>query len=229
MTDAERLQNTRQSNGHTGARTAAWAETQAVDDAARRSAEAVQQGNRAASEALRQSAEATADVTRHGTQAGVETMRRASHAANETMRRSTQAVAEGHRQIAQDAAQTFEEVSRKMAQAAQGASEEMRRFFVLPHAAEGGLHDLQQGVAGLVEGIVQTNLRATQELFRLANPAAIVELQQRFMREYLNTLIHGTATLVRAVRRTADETLRPLEVQIEQHQQVRREYRAAAE
>ena len=35
---------------------------------------------------------------------------------------------------------------------------------------------------GLFEGVVQTNLRAAQELFRLANPAPIVELQQRFAR-----------------------------------------------
>jgi hypothetical protein len=30
------------------------------------------------------------------------------------------------------------------------------------------LRDFQQGVAGLIEGVVQTNLRAAQELFRLA-------------------------------------------------------------
>ena len=94
----------------------------------------------------------------------------------------------------------------------------MQGGFVLPRAAEGGLRDTQQAVAGLVEGVVQTNLRVTQELFRLSNPAAMVELQQRFVREYLDTLMSGTATLVRAVRRTADETLRPLEEQVQQRQ-----------
>jgi hypothetical protein len=83
----------------------------------------------------------------------------------------------------------------------------------LPNAAQGGLRDLQQGVTGLVEGVVQTNLRAAQELFRLANPAPFVELQQRFAREYTDALLRNSATLVRAVRRTADETLRPLEEQ----------------
>jgi hypothetical protein len=66
--------------------------------------------------------------------------------------------------------------------------------------------------------MVQTNLRAAQELFRLANPAPVVELQQRFVREYTDTLLQNSATLVRAVRRTADEALRPLEQQIEQQQ-----------
>ncbi len=103
-----------------------------------------------------------------------------------------------------------------MAEAAQGTTENVRRLMALPNAAEGGLRDLQQGVTGLFEGVVQTNLRAAQELFRLANPAPIVELQQRFAREYTDTVLRNGATLVRAVRRTADETLRPLEEQIEQ-------------
>ena len=123
---------------------------------------------------------------------------------------------ESQRQIAQDAAQRFEEVSRKMAEAAKGTTENMRQLMALPNAAEGGLRDLQQGVTGLVEGVVQTNLRAAQELFRLANPAPLVELQQRFVREYTDTLLRNSAVLVRAVRRTADEALRPLEEQIRQ-------------
>ena len=91
------------------------------------------------------------------------------------------------------------------------------------------MHDMRQGVAGLVEGVVQTNLRATQELFRLANPTAIVELQQRFAREYMDTVMQNTAILLRAVRRTADETLHPLEAQVGQRQQARQSYRSAAE
>jgi hypothetical protein len=73
-------------------------------------------------------------------------------------------------------------------------------------------------VTGLFEGVVRTNLRAAQELFRLANPAPFVELQQRFAREYTDALLQNSATLVRAVRRTADEALRPLEQQIERQQ-----------
>ena len=190
-----------------------------VDAAVRQGAEAAQQGGRATAEAVRQGADVGADLARQGTQAGVDAVRRNAEAVTETARRGVQAVAEGQRQIARDAAQTFQEVSRKVAQAVQGTSQDMRRFFVLPQAAEGGLRDTQQAVAGLVEGVVQTNLRATQELLRLSNPAAVVELQQRFVREYLDTLMAGTATLVRAVRRTADETLRPLEEQVQQRRQ----------
>src|SRR5918995_1141539 len=161
-----------------------------------------------------QDVKATAAVRR--TAEAAEQAGRATGEASETARRGGQAVAEAQRQIAQDAAQRFEEVSRKVAEAAQGTTENVRRLMALPNAAEGGLRDLQQGVTGLVEGVVQTNLRAAQELFRLANPAPIVELQQRFAREYTDALVRNSVTLVRAVRRTADETLRPLEQQIEQ-------------
>ena len=195
--------------------------TAQVDSAVRQETLAAQQGGRAAAEVVRRGADVGADLARQGTQVGVEAMRRAGEGATETVRRSAQAVAEGQRQIAQDAAQTFEQVSRRIAEAARGTSEDVSRFFVLPNAAEGGLRDTQQAVAGLVEGVVQTNLRATQELLRLSNPAAMVELQQRFVREYLDTLMAGTATLVRAVRRTADEALRPLEEQVQQVQQRR--------
>src|SRR5947209_367753 len=169
---------------------------QQTDEAARRAADAAQQGGRAASDAARHGAQVGADVARQGTQAGTDAMRRASDAAAETLRRSTQAVADGQRQIAQDAAKRFEETSRKMAEVARGTSEDVNRFFTLPNAAEGGLRDMQQGVAGLVEGVVQTNLRATQELLRLTDPSAVIELQQRFVREYMDTLMRGTTTLV---------------------------------
>ena len=190
----------------------------AADAAVRRGAEAVQQGSQATADALRQNAEAGADVARRGSEAGTEAAHRAGDMANDTARRGTQAVVESQRQMAQDAAERFEEVSRKMAEAAKGTTENVRRLMSLPNAAEGGLRDMQQGMTGLIEGVVQANLRAAQELFRLANPAPIVELQQRFAREYTDTLLRNSATLVRAVRRTADETLRPLEQQIERQQ-----------
>ena len=197
----------------------------AADAAVRRGAEAVQQSGRATGEALRQNAEAGADMARRGTEAGAEAMRRDGDAASETARRGGQAVVESQRRIVQDAAERFEEVSRKVAEATRGTSENVRRLMTLPNAAEGGLRDLQQGVTGLFAGVVQTNLRAAQELFRLANPAPFVELQQRFAREYTDTLVRNGATMARAVRRTADEALRPLEEQLAQQ----KGYQTAAE
>jgi hypothetical protein len=210
MPISSKSQDVHHNNGQPSAEGAIQAETHVVDDATHRTTNAMLQRGRAA-----------AEVTLQGTQAGTETMRRASEAATETVRRTTQVVAEGQRQIAQDAAQTFQAMSRKMAQAAQSTSEDIRQLSTLPHAAEGGMHDVRQGITGLIEGVMQTNLRATQELIRLTNPSAMVELQQRYVRNYMDAVMQGTVTLVRAVRRTADETLQPLEAQIEQRQQAR--------
>ena len=225
MSDINKLQGARPASSQATVGANVWAETQAAEQAIHQGAAAAQQGTRAAEETARRGA----DVTRQGAKAGVEAIRRASETANETMRRSTQVLAEGQRQIAQDTAQTFEAVSRKVAQAAQGASEDVRHLMTLPQAAEGGLRDMQQGVAGLVEGVVQTNLRVTKELFRFSNPAAVVEMQQRFAQEYMDTLLQGTAAMLRAIRRTADETLRPIEAQAGQRQQARQGQRNAAE
>jgi len=228
MPDNVNQSDIEQTNGRTEAATAAMVnETRAASDAARHGAETMQQNGRVAGDAMRRGADATVDVTRQSAEAGVEAMRRASTTANETVRRAAQAVAEGQRKIAQDAAKTFEDVSHKVAYAAQGTSDEVRRLMTLPHAAEGGLHDMRQGMTGLIEGVVQTNVRIAQELLRLSNPVAIVEMQQRFAREYVDTLMQGTATLVRAMRRTADETLHPLEAQIAERKHG--EHRSAAE
>src|SRR3712207_7699562 len=101
-----------------------------------------------------------ADTERRGVEAGADAARRLADAANDTARRGAQAVVESQRRIAQDAAERFEEVSRKVADAARGTTENMRRLMALPNTAEGGLRDMQQGVAGPVEGAVRPNLRA---------------------------------------------------------------------
>jgi hypothetical protein len=200
-------------------------------DAVRQGAEAVQTSARATSDAVRRGGEFAADTTRRGGEIGAEAANRTGQVVGETVRRGTQDLAESQQQIVQNAAQQFEELSRKVRQAVQGTNEDFRSLLAVPGAARGGLQDLQQGVTGLVEGVVRTNLRATQDLLRLANPdllrlanpGAYVELQHRFVREYLDTLIENSVTLVHAVRRTADETLGPLEQQLNQrrsaHQQ----------
>lgn len=192
-------------------------------EAVRAGAQAAQQGVQAGAEALRRTADVAAEATRRGGESGARAAQRAGEAASETVRRGAEVFANGHRELVQQAAERFQEVSHKIAEATQSNTEDLRALMTLPNAAQGGLQDLQQSVVGLVEGVVRTNLRATQELFQLANPAAYIELQRRFAREYLDTLMQGTATLVRATRRTAEETLRPLEQQIEQRRRQRQD------
>jgi hypothetical protein len=60
-----------------------------------------------------------------------------------------------------------------------------------------------RGPASLVNAVVQTNVRAAQELLRIDNPKGVLELQQRFLREYITALLQGMITIVDAVEATA--------------------------
>jgi len=82
-----------------------------------------------------------------------------------------------------------------------------------------GLQDLREGMAGLVSGMVQSNVRATQELLRVSDPGAVFDLQHRFMRDYLDALLQGTSAFIRVVRQTAEQIARPLEARIKERQQ----------
>jgi hypothetical protein len=144
---------------------------------------------------------------------GAEAVRTAADAAGETPRRNTRATAESRLRMAEEAALRFEEARRKTAGATGGNTADPFGLLAMPNAAEGGVRDLQQSMAGLVEGVVRTNLRMAQELFRRDDPASVAALQQRFMREYMDALLQGSAALAHAVRRIADETPRPLEEQ----------------
>ena len=200
---------------------------------ARQAAEAVQTSGRAVSDAAKRGGEAAADATHRFGDASAEAVNRTGRVGSESFRQATQDLADSQQHIVQNAAEQFEQLSGKVAQALRGTSEDVHSLMVLPGAARGGLQDLQQGVTGLIEGIARTNLRAAQELFQLGNPSRYVELQYRFMHQYLDTLIENSVALVRAVRRTADETLGPLEQQLQQRRSARQNegqaYRQAAE
>ena len=207
MTDMNKPHSGKQP--HTG--TQAGGARVTTDAPAHKRAGAVQQGSRSSTDAPRQGAEGTADAMRRDGEAGVEAVRRAGGTASDTLRRGAQPAAESQPRMARDAARKFEEAGRKIAGAAKGSTGDESRLMAMPNAAEGGLRDMQQTMGGLVEGVVRTNLRMAQELFRQNDPASVAELQQRFLREYTDALLRGGAALAQAVRRVADETPRPPE------------------
>ena len=174
----------------------------------------------------------TTASARKGAEAAADAASRAGDAASDTPRGNIQAAAESQLRMAQDAAQKFEDAARKMAGATKGATEDESRLMALPNAAEGGLRDLRQNMAGLVEGVVRTNLRMAQELFSRNDPASVAELQRRFLREYTDALLRGGAALAQAVQRIAEETPRPSEKQTEQRGQANQDqqrFQAAGE
>ena len=175
---------------------------------------AVQEGAAHINEAGRTGSE-TAQRT---SAAAADTMRHLGDAAGETARSGAHRMAKAQNEIAQDAAKYLSRPSvgsRRLFDSAR----DWHTFMQLPTAASGGLQEISTNFSTAVERVVQTNLRATQELFRMAGPAAMAELQQRFIRDYVDALRQGSAAIVRAVRQSAEQTLEPLEQRIAQHQQ----------
>lgn len=180
----------------------------AAQDMAREGGNATQRTAHQLGEAVRQSGAAAAEATQAGTQLGAET----AHRGGRTL-------ADGQRQIMEEIAQRFERMGQRLAQTLQESSADLRMLTVPPPGAAENLRELQEGMAGFVSGVVQSHVRATNEFFRLADPAAVFDLQRRFMREYVDNLMQGTSAFLRVSRQSAEHTLRPLESRMEQRQQ----------
>jgi hypothetical protein len=60
-----------------------------------------------------------------------------------------------------------------------------------------------KSTTALIDAVVQTNLRAMQELLLAENPKAMLELQQRFACEYTAVLMQGTMALLEAIESAA--------------------------
>ena len=113
------------------------------------------------------------DATRRIGEVGADAINRSGQVGSESIRQGTQDLAETQQQIVRNAAKQFEQLSREVAQAVQGTSEDVHSLMTLPDTARGGLQDLQRGMTGLIEGVVRTNLRATQEFAPACEPGRL--------------------------------------------------------
>jgi hypothetical protein len=71
----------------------------------------------------------------------------------------------------------------------------------LPSLAADNLGDLHQNLGHLVKGVIETNLRTSQEMLRVTNHDEFVALQQRFVRDYMAALMQGSLQLFAAIQR----------------------------
>ena len=184
-------------------------------EAARAGAAQMRQGGEAGAEAGQRGGQAAASAMRTQAQTGSEAMQRGGEAMAHMARGGTRTLAEGGRDMAEGAAHEMEETVERTAEAIRRMAHDISRLMMMPRTAGGGLQDMQNAMGQLMNGVMRTNLRMTQEMFRRANPGAVVEIQGSFMRDYLETLVEGGATMLRATRRTADEALRPIEEEME--------------
>jgi CBS domain-containing protein len=175
---------------------------------------AIQQGMARMNEAGRAGSET---VQRTGA-ATAETMRHLGDAAGETARHGAQRMASTQDELGQDAARYFEQSVSRTAQITQDLARDWGTLMQMPKFGSGRLQDLSVSLSNTVERVIETNLHSMQELFRSAGPVAMAELQQRFIRDYLDALFQGSTAIIRTVRQSAEQTLGPLEQRMTQRQ-----------
>lgn len=185
---------TRSEMGAVQERAQAVADT--ADEVGRRDGEAVRAGDDATAEALRQVGEAA---------------ERSDEAVGEAARHDMQTAAEQRSRFVKGAAEEVEKTGRSLAGMVEEAATGMRSLMGGPGSNARGLDDAQQALSGLVQGVMETNMRFADELLRRTGPGTVVELQQRFLREYFDALAQGGTLLLRAARQAAEESSRPLE------------------
>ena len=191
-------------------------------EAASRGGAAVEAGARAAGEALHRAGSTGAQAAelggrtasaavRHTGEAGAEAAMRTTELAMEAAQFGVRLPVGAQQRLVEDMADQIAEVGRRLAEAIRQGMDDARMLMPLSQVAVDGLRVGQRVLAGLAEDTTRSGLCIAQELFRLAGPSAAIELQQRFAREYLGALAESQASVLRAVRRTADEALRPIE------------------
>jgi CBS domain-containing protein len=178
-----------------------------IESAAHHGSAAANRAGAEAGESMRRSAAAGADATRYTAQLGAE-----------TVQQGADRLADGQRTVIEEMAKHLETLSQQMAQSVQEGASDLRSFIVPPQDANETLRDLQQGVSKLVSGVVQSNVRMTRELLSIANPSVMFDMQRRFMREYMDSLLQGSSAIIRATRHVAEQTLQPIEQRIVERQ-----------
>jgi hypothetical protein len=103
-------------------------------------------------------------------------------------------VSEERRHLRASAVEQFDAADRGFAD----TDSHMTLTFMAPES----LKDLQSFMAGLVEGVVRTNLRLARDMFQVQSPVAFAELYQRFMVEYFAAFQLGATALARAAAGT---------------------------
>jgi CBS domain-containing protein len=191
----------------------------AIASAAQRTTGAIEDGAARVADA----GHSAVDITERTAAAGAETIRHLGETAGETARRGSQRVAGMQQKFAHDVANDFDQGVSRMAQVLQQTAKDWRTLMQLPGSGGGRLQDVALSVSNAVERVMEVNLRATEQLFNMSGPVALLELQHRFAQQYLHALLEGSTTVVRAVRQTAEQTLQPLEQRISEREQQQRQ------
>ena len=178
-----------------------------MEAAGTRMSSAAQAGAQAEADALREGAQ----YIGRSVQEGARATQRSMEVAGQTARSGLEGLGEGAQNLAEAGADQFERMGEMMADMARDAAESARMMVTFSTFTNEGVRGMQEATSSLLQRVVQTNVRAMQDLVQQANFGGVTSFQQRFIREYLQTMVQGSAELVRAAQQLADEAVRPLE------------------
>ncbi|HEX3346946.1 MAG TPA: CBS domain-containing protein, partial [Acetobacteraceae bacterium] len=181
-----------------------------------RAEQASQEALRAGARGIQRSSGVIGEAVRQGANTAADNVEEAGAAASRTMRRSAGAFASGQRDLAEETARRVEEIGHRIGDAVQSGTEDLSLWLNFHADASDSMQDLQHGVETLLNGVIRTNMQATQRLIHLVDPGAVVDMQRQFVRDYLAALMQGAAGIARAVHRAADEGLRPVEEKLQE-------------
>ncbi|TDH63931.1 hypothetical protein E2C06_03615 [Dankookia rubra] len=97
-----------------------------------------------------------------------------------------------------------EEIGASVARLMQETTRGLHAAMMLPVAPGAGLAEMQDAFATLVMGVVQNNIRLTQEMLRIYGPQENAPLVQRSMRHWMDTVVESQAAVLRMLRPSSE-------------------------
>jgi hypothetical protein len=150
-----------------------------------------------------------------------EVVRRGAAAAHTVVEAAQQATAAGTEAVQRAQAEVFRKAAETASQGAtttEGAQRTTQSLWVAGQhlwgmqpgraAMPDNMTEMPQAFAGVFGDMLRANLRIGQELFRLANPTTLIEMQQKLVRSYLDAFVSSQSMLLGLARRTAENAQR---------------------
>lgn len=123
------------------------------------------------------------------------------------LRRGGEAVAE-HSERATDAVRAAAGIYNESAQL---SAEDMQAIATCSTIAAGGLGELRQAWMGWLGRSLRAGARASQEMMRCTTIEQLAEIQRSFVKESFDSLLEGSAEMLRISSRVSENAARPIE------------------
>lgn len=97
-----------------------------------------------------------------------------------------------------------EEIGASVTRLMQETTRGLQAAMLLPVAPGGGFGEMQQAFATLFTGMMENNIRLTQEMLRIYGPQEHAALIQKIMRQWIDTAMESQAAMLRLARPAVD-------------------------